>query len=166
MSKVLKIVLIVLVLLALIPVIVVFTIKPVMFSGGSMIPNYKNGQYFLINKVAYKFYKPQRGDAVLFLAPPDGKVEFLKRIVGLPGEKIKIENGDVYIDGKKLSEPYLNNVATVKGTFITDIEKLIPDGKYVVMGDNRPYSLDSRFFGFLSTEEIVGKVLVCYSNCN
>jgi signal peptidase I len=125
--------------------------RPHKIDGESMMPNYQNAEYLLTEKVTYYLNKPQRGDVVV-LRPPmvvsEGD-EFIKRIVGLPGEQIKVQGGRVYINDKLLDEPYIgSDVMTNGGTYLTDgVNFTVPDAQYFLMGDNREHSSDSRYWG-------------------
>lgn len=125
--------------------------RPHKIEGESMMPNYLDAEYLLTEKVTYYLNKPQRGD-VIVLRPPlavsEGD-EFIKRIVGLPGETVRISGGRVYINGKLLNEPYIAGSVTTNGGFFlaNNIDYTVPDGKYFVMGDNREHSSDSRYWG-------------------
>ncbi len=125
--------------------------RPHKIDGESMMPNYFNAEYLLTEKVYYYFNKPQRGDVVVLRPPPvvSENDEFIKRIVGLPGETIKLQDGHVYINGKRLDEPYIaQEVSTNGGNFLPDgVSYTVPENKYFLMGDNRPHSSDSRFWG-------------------
>ncbi len=120
--------------------------------GSSMEPNLHNGQRLLINKIAYS--NPQRGDIIIFPPPhvanPDK--DFIKRIIGLPGELIEIKDGIVYINGSPLGEPYVEDNAGIDMSLT-----VVPDGEYFVLGDNRGNSQDSRFGWTVPGEDIVGK---------
>lgn len=125
--------------------------RPHKIEGESMMPNYQNSEYLLTEKVTYYLNKPKRGDVVV-LRPPKSVSEgdeFIKRIVGLPGEKIRLFGGRVYIDGKLLNEEYIaDSVVTLNGSFLTEnSEYIIPDKLYFVLGDNREHSSDSRYWG-------------------
>lgn len=125
--------------------------RPHKIDGESMMPNFENSEYLLTEKVYYYFNKPNRGDVVV-LRPPvsvSENDEFIKRIVALPGEKIKLLNGKIYINDKLLKEAYISNdIHTNGGSFLADgAEYTVPSGLYFVMGDNRPHSSDSRYWG-------------------
>ena len=154
--------------------IYLFITQPHQVNGSSMYPNLHDGEFLLTDKLTYKLRNPQRGDIVIFAAPsqahcPTGlNCDFIKRIIGLPGEKIKVEKGQIFINGNKMTEPYEN---LVKGTgsgfsgnsFLTEgMEKTIPENQYIVMGDNRPGSSDSRDWGPISKSAIVGKAWLRY----
>ncbi|MEK7111107.1 MAG: signal peptidase I [Patescibacteria group bacterium] len=148
--------------------------QPHQVNGSSMYPNLHDGEFLLTDKFTYKFRNPQRGDIVVFAAPPQAhcpvglNCDFIKRIIGMPGEKIKVERGQIYINGIKMSEPYENLVKGTGGgssgnSFLAEgVERTIPEGQYVVMGDNRPGSSDSRDWGTIKKNAIVGKAWLRY----
>lgn len=136
-----------------------------------MHPTFKNGEYLLTEMVSYNLLKnePQRGDVVVFRSPQQPNLDFIKRIVALPGEKIKVQNGDVFIintenpQGFLLSEPYIQEgVETFGRRTIRDGEIFSTEEGYVVLGDNRERSSDSREWGIVRAEDIIGKVWVRY----
>lgn len=137
--------------------------QPHKIKGDSMLPNYKNGEYLLTNKLLYRFEEPSRGDVVVF-QPPGSESDFIKRIIGLPGEEIVIRDGVVFIDGRELDEGYIpGNVDTNGGRFTQEGSSVVvPPSSYFVLGDNRNASQDSRFFGFVPKGNIVGKAWVVY----
>lgn len=128
-----------------------------------MYPSFDDGEFLLTDKISYRFDNPKRGDVIVFKAP-DGKDEYIKRIIALPGEKIMIENGKVFINGKILNEPYLSpEQITNEGNFAKNgKELLVPENSFFVMGDNRDHSLDSRAFGFIERTKIIGKAWLVY----
>ncbi len=122
-----------------------------------MEPNFQEGQWLLVNKVVYKFHAPQRGDVVIFHSPNSEQDDYIKRIIGLPGESVEIKEGTVYIhkeDGivLPLDEPYVTRPANQP--FKGDI---IPEGEYFVLGDNRNNSGDSRYGWTVPRQNIIGK---------
>lgn len=148
--------------------------------GASMDPTLHTGQYLLINKVLYAradgtflqniipdrtpndqpnfvFGGPRRGDVIVFQAPGQTDKDFIKRVIGLPGETVRIVDGTVFINGRPLDEPYLTHHATY------DFEqKVIPPGNYFVLGDNRPNSSDSHLGWFVPANNLIGKAWVSY----
>jgi len=133
------------------------TIQKFVVDGPSMNLTLHDGQQLLANKVVYKFHEPERGDVIIFHPPNNEKEEYIKRIIGLPGESVEIKEGIVYIheaDGTvlPLDEPYVNSPA--KQPFRGDI---IPENEYFVLGDNRNNSSDSRNNWTLPQENIIGK---------
>ena len=129
-----------------------------------MYPNYPDGEYLLTEKVDYYFHNPERGDVVVLKPPPNvSEDEFIKRVIGLSGEKVMVINGSVFINGKELQEPYLQNVYTSGNSFFEEGKEVtIPDGYYAVFGDNRPHSSDSRAWGFITKSEVTGKAWLIY----
>ena len=136
-----------------------FLFQPFVVEGSSMEPNYHNGEYLFIEKVSYRLHEPKRGDVVVFKYPNSPNVNYIKRIIGLPGETVRIENGLVTVDGKALSEPYLakDTKTYVHGNSNGTFEITIPDNKYLVLGDNREHSSDSRDGWLLPDSFIVGR---------
>lgn len=135
-----------------------YVVQSFYIPSGSMEPTLMPGDRILVQKMGYHL---ARFDMVVFHRPPDMRYEIkykdlVKRIIGLPGDTISSANGEVYIDGKPLAEPFLP-----RGTVTTGIRtQVIPKGYYFVMGDNRTDSLDSRYFGPISAKWIVGKVVL------
>lgn len=134
----------------------IFLVQPHRVKGESMIPNYKDGELLLVEKVSYKIYKPSRGDVIVFKAPGQTKVDFIKRIIGLPGETVKLDVGKIYINGKRLNESY------EKQTTAGNVDLMLGPDQYYVMGDNRGGSSDSRVFGPIDRNTIEGKAWLVY----
>lgn len=133
------------------------TVQAFVVDGPSMQPNFHNGQRLLVNKAVYKFYEPERGDVVIFHPPNNMQGDYIKRIIGLPGESVKIIGGTVYIykeDGNKLllDEPYITEAAGQ-----TFVGETVPENEYFVLGDNRNNSSDSRNDWTLPRQNIIGK---------
>lgn len=127
--------------------------------GYSMEPNLHQGQYLIVNKAVYRWlHPPERGDIIVFEYPRAPDRDFIKRVIGLPGEKVEIRNGVVYINDKPLPEPYLKNNRG-HGNFPPTV--LGPD-QYFVLGDNRDNSSDSRMWGPLPRDRIIGKAWISY----
>lgn len=123
----------------------------------SMQPNLYAGDFVIVNKLAYKLGEPQRGDIIVFRYPPDPtQTPYIKRVIGLPGDQIHIADGQVYVNGRLLVEPYLQ-VTTSRGGDWT-----VPVNSLFVMGDNRNNSSDSRAWGMVPMENVIGKALVIY----
>lgn len=146
-------------------IIRVFIAEPHKVSGSSMVANFHNGDYIITNKLATRMSLPVRGEVIILKNPrnPENEV-FIKRVVGLPGETLKISNGKVYINGKLLQEPYLPPDLETNGEgFLRDGDEVnIPADNYFVMGDNRRNSSDSRDFGLLKKELIIGQAFLRY----
>lgn len=125
--------------------------------GMSMEPNFHDGQFLLINKLAYKLGDLERGDVIVFRYPRDPSRDFIKRVIGLPGETVEIINGQVYINGELLGIDYHTNEAGYNSGAVT----LGPDDIFV-LGDNRPNSSDSHSWGTLPRDLIIGRVVLSY----
>jgi signal peptidase I len=147
-----------------------FIAQPHLVKGESMLPNYHDGEYILTSKLFNWWGSIQRGDVVVLKSPDDKSVQFIKRVIGLPGEKIKISNNQITIYNKQnpngmiLHESYISDQIPTEGrTFIPEGEIIsIPKDRYIVMGDNRNYSYDSRAWGYLSKDDLVGKAFFVY----
>lgn len=135
----------------------VFSITQVV--GSSMSPTLKENEVLFLNKAQYKFFDVKRGD-IVSLEYADTKY-LIKRIIGLPGEKVEIRNNQVYINDVKLEENYLEEKLTYDDFSINDLGyKVIPENMYFVLGDNRENSLDSREIGLIKKEQIKGKIFM------
>lgn len=137
-----------------------FIAQPFVVSGASMEPTFHNGQYLIVDELSYRLESPQRGDVIIFRYPKNPKEFFIKRIIGLPGESVAISGDKITItrkDGSTLSleEPYIVN----HGNGSDNLYKL-SDEEYFVMGDNRPESSDSRVWGPLPRDNIVGRAFL------
>lgn len=149
-------------------IVYLFLLQPHQVKGSSMYPNFHDGEFILTNKISYRFGLPQRGDVIIFKAPssePCAEIEceYIKRVIGLPGERIKIQGGSIYINGEKLEESYLVNGIVSPGSFlIENIEREIPLDEYLPLGDNRNQSRDGREFGTISKASIIGKAWIRY----
>lgn len=140
-------------------------------TGVAMEPNYFDKEQYSIDANSYSSANPQRGDAVVIRRLDSGReLMLIKRVIGLPNEEIEIRDGKVYINGFPLSELYLKEkdmTYTSNNGFIKEGQKLtIPAEQHFLMGDNRVKSSDSRTWGFISKQDIVGKVLTCIANCS
>lgn len=141
-----------------------FLVQPFLVSGASMAPNFSNGDYLLIDQVSFHLREPQRGEVVVFRYPRDESTYFIKRVIGLPGDRLTIKNGRItlynreYPDGFALQEEYLPpDVSTVSRSG-GDVDFTLAGDEYLVLGDNRQFSFDSRDWGVLPGEDIVGLV--------
>jgi len=160
-----------------------FVVQNFRVEGASMEPTLETGQYLLISKASYfhidgtpldrflptthqgsidyLFGGPQRGDIVVFKAPTQPDKDFIKRVIGLPGDTVLIKNGTVYVNGQALDEPYIHYPATYTYPFDGQ-PKQIPDGYYFVLGDNRPNSSDSHLGWNVPVDNLVGRAWVSY----
>lgn len=145
--------------------IYLFIAQPHKVSGLSMFPTMHSGDYIITNKIGYRLNEPDKGQIIVFKNPRDESQDFIKRIIGLPGDTIKVQGGHVYVNSSLLNETkYLDTtITTSPGSFLKEREEVtIPQGHYVVMGDNRPASSDSREWGFIARDEIIGEAFFRY----
>lgn len=146
-------------------VIYVFFFRPFQVSGQSMYPTFHDGQYILTNIISLKFNDPKFGDNIVFKAPNDPEKDYIKRIIGVPGDKIYIKKGKVYRNGNLLDEnAYLKpEVLTDPEAFLAEEQEVtVPAESFFVLGDNRPHSADSREWGFVPIKDIIGKSYFLY----
>ena len=139
--------------------IIAFLYQPVRVEGTSMLPRLENRDRLFINKFVYHFEAIGRGDVVVFHYPRDLEKSYIKRVIGLPGDRIRIDSGQVYVNGKPLREPYVP--ADYRDDRSMDA-MTIPAGSYFVMGDHRLISSDSRDFGPVRRPLIYGKAVFVY----
>lgn len=155
----LEVVRVVIVALAIIIPIRYFLIQPFYVKGASMEPNFEDHEYLIIDELSYRFRDPQRGDIVVFRYPYDPSQFFIKRIIGMPGERVEIRDGNVRIandahpNGFLLSEPYLAPGVTTPGERIVGLDP----NQFFVLGDNRRQSFDSKDFGSIPRRAIIGR---------
>lgn len=133
-------------------------------SGSSMVPNMQTGDYLITEKVSFRFRDPRRGDIIVLKNPRDESQDFIKRIIALPGDTVQIINNTVYLNGQVLSEDYLpKGILTHSGAFLTEgLQVKVASNQYFVFGDNREHSSDSRDWGAITKEEIVGRAFFRY----
>lgn len=150
-------------LIALIIVVPIrwFVAQPFIVSGASMENTFHNGEYLIVDQISYYFEEPKRGDVIIFRYPHDPSKFFIKRVIGVPGDTVKIE-GDVisivneeYPEGQTLEEPYVKSMAPN-----TNKTERLTENEYYVMGDNRDASSDSRSWGILSRDKIIGRAFL------
>jgi signal peptidase I len=146
-----------------------FLFVPVLVDGDSMMPTLNDKSRMIVNKIGYSVGEPKRGDIVVFHAP-DGR-DYIKRVIGIPGDSIEYKNDVLTINGKKIEEPYLNKYKKQieTGTLTEDFTlenlfgiKRIPKDEYWLMGDNRRWSKDSREIGTIKRDKIVGKTSLVF----
>ncbi len=134
-----------------------FAVQNFRIEGFSMEPNFHDGEFLLVNKLVYMLHPPERGDVIVLKYPPVPSRDFIKRVIGLPGDRIEIINGKVYINGDALDEPYPLN----EGSYNYGPVTVGPD-EYFVLGDNRNNSSDSHSWGMLPVKDVVGKAWIAY----
>jgi len=153
------------ILLAL--VIRTFVVQAFKIPSGSMLPTLQIGDHLLVNKFLYWFTDPQRGDVIVFKFPQDEERDFIKRVIALPGDKVEVRGKRVYVNDKPVQESYAvhldpsmqENPHSPRDNFAP---VQAPSGQLFMMGDNRDYSMDSRFWGFLDINKIKGKAFIIY----
>lgn len=154
---------IVIISLAIIIPIRYFLFQPFFVRGASMEPNFENGEYLIINEITYRFHEPERGEVIIFRYPKDPSQFYIKRIVALPKEVIRIEDGKVIIFNKDnpagfiLEEPYLSEENRFTGG---NLEISLDENEYFVLGDNRQASSDSRRWGPVPRDYIIGRAWI------
>jgi signal peptidase I len=139
-------------------IVIRFAIQSYRVEGTSMQPGLQSDEYVLVNKTAYLFHIPDRGDIIVFHDPLDTSKDYIKRVIGLPGDTISYTSTTVEVNGVVLNEPYISEKANplAKSPFV------VPANDYFVLGDNRPISDDSRDWGFVPKDYIVGKAVMVY----
>lgn len=154
-----------------------FFIQAFKIPSGSMRMTLIEGDKLIVNKLVYGprlpftksirlpgFSSPKRGDVIVFKYPIDPKKDFIKRLIGFAGEQVQIKDGDIYVNGELIKEPSIKNIFYYnKGTYGQEGQTIrVPDGHVFVLGDNSGYSSDSRIWGFVPVENIVGKAEIIY----
>lgn len=124
--------------------------------GASMEPTLVSGEYVIVSRLSYRFGSPQRGDIIVFHFPRDPKEEYIKRLIGLPGDVVEVKNGSVYVNGQQLDETYLKVETKYAGTWN------VPADQLFVLGDNRNNSSDSHDWGTVPMDYVVGKAILVY----
>lgn len=138
-----------------------FIAQPFVVSGASMVPSFESGHYLIIDELSYRFENPKRGEVVVFRLPQDSSKFLIKRIVGLPGETIKISGDDVFIKNESNPGGFLWQQGAFNPTGASaNFSMTLGDGEYFVLGDNRGESADSRLWGTLRRELIVGRPFI------
>lgn len=155
----------------LVAIVRIFLFSPFIVDGDSMEPNFHTHERVIVNLLIYNISKPEFGDVVVFDVPEEGR-RFIKRIIGVPGDTIRVEGDQLYINDKLITEPYLTEAiaeSMAEGLTYNSIgdsfnfpnasypDNVVPEGMYFVMGDNRGYSKDSRAIGYVLEDEIIGR---------
>lgn len=155
--------------LAVFVLLYLFVAQPNEVKGNSMLPNFVNGEYLLTDKLTYNFSEPQRGDVVVFKAPStepcaEDECEYIKRVIGIPGDRVMVLEGQVYLNGELLDQSFLPaDFVSEEGAYnVEGIEMTVPEGEYLCFGDNRSHSRDGREFGPIPKSLIVGKAFFKY----
>ena len=150
---------------ALITLIIVVPIRayvaqPFIVNGASMSPTFENGHYLIVDEISYFFRQPERGEVVIFRYPKEPNKFFIKRVIGLPGETVIIEEGQTFIETKEGILELEESYAIGKNYLKQSLETTLKAGEYFVMGDNRDYSLDSRIWGPVDYKLIKGRAFL------
>lgn len=124
--------------------------------GFSMIPTLKDGEFILVNRLAYKFGEPKRGEIIVFSSPVVPDEDLIKRVIGLPGDEIAVSDGKVYVNGTLMDEPYIAAAPIYEGNW------QVVDGYLFVLGDNRNDSSDSHSWGLVPMQNVVGRSILIY----
>lgn len=133
----------------------IYIAQPFIVNGLSMFPTFNNGDYLIIDELSYNFLRePKRGEVIVFRPPLAGSRFFIKRVIGLPGETVEVKDNKVFVNDSALLEPYHEQFTGIDGSW------LLGEGEYFVMGDNRGSSSDSRVWGALPEQNIVGRAFL------
>ena len=152
----------ILIAVAIFAIVNIFLGELLLVTGSSMAPALKNNEQIIGEKISLNFSPLKRGEIIIF-KHPNKNILIIKRIVGMPGETVKIEKGSIYINDKLLNEPYTKGRPTKGGESVKEgVEYKIPDNHYLLLGDNRTESMDSREWGFLNKKGITSRALLVY----
>jgi signal peptidase I len=145
-------------------VLIVFIYQPVKVEGTSMMPTLTDQERIFINKFTYRFGLGgvERGDTVVFWYPQDTSKSYIKRVIGVPGDRVRVDAGQVYVNGQAMVENYVPAENRDFSSWREGEEQVVPDGKYFVLGDHRNQSSDSRMWGYVPRENIYGKAVFVY----
>lgn len=150
-------------------VVYLFFMQPHQVNGQSMVPNFQSGEYLLTDKVSFRMRNPERGEVIVFHAPPSAHCaqgtgcDFIKRVLAVPGEQVEVKDNGIYVNGSKLNETYIpSSYKTLAGEFSKNRVINLGVNEYFAVGDNRPYSSDSRSWGPIEKEDIVGRAFYRY----
>jgi signal peptidase I len=141
-------------------VIISFAVQTIHVMGPSMENTLQNNDFLIASKISYRLHEPQRGDIIVFKPSIDAQHDYIKRIIAVPGDHLRISHAQIFINGHQLKEDYLPEPWTWSDTWNLGNEDLVPAGEYFVMGDNRNHSTDSRFLGYQRKDQFLGKAWV------
>lgn len=133
-----------------------FCVARVRVENVSMETSFTEGELLMVNRLNYRFSEPERGDVVIFKAPTDPKKDYIKRMIGLPGDQVSVRDGKLFINGSEIQEPWVHEAMEYSGEWV------VPENEYFVLGDNRNHSSDSHSWGFVPRENLVGNAFFCY----
>lgn len=138
-----------------------FLFQPFVVDGSSMEPNFHNAEYLLVNKLTYRLSAPKRGDVIVFHPPTAPSVNYIKRIIATPGETVEIKDGQIFVNSTEIDEPYIPEEKTlVRNSEAANLKTTLGSNEYFVLGDNRDHSSDSREWGNVPRENIIGKAWI------
>lgn len=145
-------------------VVYLFVAQPNQVKGASMDPTFGTGDYIFTSKITYKMRSFHRGDVIVFKSPSNPDIEYIKRIIGIPGDVVMVKDSEVFVNGRHLTETYIDAKTNLwEGGFTKNGEgSTVPEDMLFVMGDNRPRSSDSREFGPITQESVIGQVFYRY----
>lgn len=161
LKRIFEFFIIVIISLAIVLPVRFFLIQPFFVKGSSMEPNFEDGEYLIINELVYKINPPRRGEAVVFRYPSDPKEYYIKRIIGLPGETIEISDEHIKIYNQTAPDGFIldeSKYLPKNDVTIGEYKIILKDSEYFVLGDNRQASFDSRRWGPLREEYLIGRV--------
>lgn len=147
------------IILVLALLIRIFVFQPFIVEGQSMEPNFHDKEFLIVDRMSYKIREPKRGEVVVFRVPSESNnLNYIKRIIGLPGETVEIKNGGVYVNNRLVEEPYLDQrFTTTEDTANNELTRTLGSDEYFVMGDNRSNSSDSRIIGPVEKSRFIGR---------
>lgn len=150
-------------------VVYLFFLQPHQVNGQSMVPNFQSGEHVLTDKITFRMRDPQRGEVVVFHAPPAANCpegtgcDFIKRILAVPGDTVEVKDNAIWINGQRLPEPYIPaDFPIMPGNATKGTSLYMGADEYFAVGDNRPYSSDSRAWGAITKSDIIGRVFFRY----
>jgi signal peptidase I len=145
-------------------VLIVFIYQPVKVEGTSMTPTLQNDERIFINKFTYRFGLASiaQGDTVVFWYPQDPTKSYIKRVIGVPGDRIRVDGGQVYVNGRLLEEDYVPPINRDNVSWKDGEEQIVPNDNYFVLGDHRNSSSDSRTWGYVPRDKIYGRAVFVY----
>ena len=150
-------------------VVYLFFLQPHQVNGQSMVPNFQSGEHVLTDKISFKMRSPERGEVIVFHAPPAANCpegtgcDFIKRVLGVPGDTVEVKDNAIWVNGQKMDETYIpDDFPIMPGNATKGKSVYLGPDEYFVSGDNRPYSSDSRAWGAISKTDIIGRVFFRY----
>ncbi len=143
-------------------IVLTFLVRPFKIPSGSMRPTLEIGDRILVNRFGYRLGAPERGDIAVFIYPRDNKIDYVKRVIALPGDTVEIADEHVYVNGERLEDEKFLGRKYFRSAKGWDGPLVVPDGNFFMLGDNSGNSKDSRFWGFVPVENLKGKAFAIY----